>query len=226
MDRLGQRRQDGQGSRKETRSSETKWTGWPGIPDRRNHGRCKAWEECVPTTKSVLIVRQNQQTVRVPKPTVIVNTTKQAPYNFLRFQNWIDGTMHKALNIGDYTIDGLEQLVVVEQKSLQEMVLSLSVNRKVFLERCAFMSEVPHKLIVVEACLPELKSKYKFPAPAHPNGMMGSLDAIYARWGIWYCLASNRYLAEERVASFLSKIYTLEWLQTNNYGRWFLDGDI
>ena len=157
MDRLGRRRQDGQGSRKETRSSETKWTGWPGIPDRRNHGRCKAWEECVPTTKSVLIVRQNQQTVRVPKPTVIVNTTKQAPYNFLRFQNWIDGTMHKALNIGDYTIDGLEQLVVVEQKSLQEMVLSLSVNRKVFLERCAFMSEVPHKLIVVEACLPELQ---------------------------------------------------------------------
>ena len=88
------------------------------------------------------------------------------------------------------------------------------------------MSKVPYKLIVVEACLPELKTEYKFPAPAHPNGMMGSLDAIYARWGIWYCLASNRYLAEERAASFLSKTYTLEWLQAHGYGRWFRDGDI
>ena len=169
--------------------------------------------EEVLATKSVLIVRQNQQTIHVPKPTVIVDARKQAPYDFLRFQNWIGGTMHKALNIGDYTIDGLEHLVIIEQKSLQEMVLSLSVNREGFLERCALMSKVSHKLIVVGACLPEIKTEYKFPAPAHPNGMMGSLDAIYVRWGIWSCLASNRYLAEERVASFLSKIYTLEWLQ-------------
>jgi len=226
MDRPGQRRQDGQGSKKETASSETKRTNWLGIPERQNDGRCRAWEECVPATRSVLIVRQNQHTIRVPKPTVIVDARKQAPYDFLCFENWIGGTVHKALEIGDYTIEGLEQLIVVEQKSLQEMVLSLSVNREAFLERCALMSKLCHKLIVVEACLPELKTEYKFPAPAHPNGMMGSLDAIYARWGIWYCLASNRYLAEERVASFLSKIYTLEWLQTNNHGRWFRDGDI
>jgi ERCC4-type nuclease len=226
MDRPKQRRQDGEESKKETASSETKRTNWLGIPERRDDGRCRAWEECVPPTKSVLIVRQNQHTIHVPKPTVIVDARKQAPYDFLRFENWIGGTEHKALEIGDYTIEGLEQFIVVEQKSLQEMVLSLSANREVFLKRCALMSKVPHKLIVVEACLPELKTEYKFPAPAHPNGMMGSLDAIYARWGIWYCLASNRYLAEERVASFLSKIYTLEWLQANNYGRWFLDGDI
>ena len=46
--------------------------------------------------------RQNRQTIHVPKPTVIVDARKQAPYDFLRFQNWIGGTVQQS--IGDWRL--------------------------------------------------------------------------------------------------------------------------
>ena len=60
----------------------------------------------------------------------------------------------------------------------------------------------------------------------HPNAVVGTLDAIEAKFGIPIIYTSrNRELATERAASWLSKHFTYWWLEHNNLGRVLIDSD-
>ena len=54
--------------------------------------------------------------LQTPRPTLLVDTREQNPFNFSRFQGWFAGIEKKALQLGDYSIAGLEDICVVERK--------------------------------------------------------------------------------------------------------------
>src|ERR1035437_6235069 len=60
--------------------------------------------------------------LRTPRPTVLVDTREQNPFNFSRFDGWFAGVEKKALKLGDYSIAGWEELCVVERKDLSDLV--------------------------------------------------------------------------------------------------------
>lgn len=185
----------------------------------------------VPPTQSRLIVKRGGSAITrtVPKPVVLVDTREQSPLEIGRFDNWFEGSKLATLETGDYSIEGMEHLVSLERKSLNDLVATLMHNRQRFFRELERMQAFPYRAILVEASYEDVKSPYSFTndIAAHPNGVSGSLDALEVRFGIPVIYTSRkRALAEEKAASWLSKTFTYWWLETNGLGRVLQEGDL
>lgn len=185
----------------------------------------------VPPTKSRLIVKRGGSAItgKVPKPTVLVDTREQTPLDLARFDNWVAGCRTETLETGDYSIEGMQDLVCLERKSLVDLVGTLMHHRERFFRQLERMQAFPYRAILVEASYEDIKSPYRFmdEVTAHPNGVSGSLDALEVRYGIPVIYTSrNRALAEEKAASWLSKTFTYWWLEANGLGRVLQEGDL
>lgn len=117
--------------------------------------------------------------LRTPKPVIVVDTREQNPLKFERFAGWFSGVEKKTLEIGDYTVAGLEDSVVVERKDLSDLARSFTVERPVFVNRLRRMSKFPERLLVITAALSQVKSRYEH-SPANPNQITQSLIAALA----------------------------------------------
>lgn len=184
----------------------------------------------VPPTSSRLIVKRDGRSVtrNIPKPVVLIDTREQRPLSFQNYKNWIASERRATLETGDYTVEGFEHLIALERKSLPDLVGTLMHNRERFFAECERMTHFKWRAILVEASYEDVKSPYSSEfIQAHPNGVCGSLDAIEAKYQIPIIYTSqHRSLAQEKAASWLSKIFTYEWLEANNMGRVLQEGDL
>jgi ERCC4-type nuclease len=177
-----------------------------------------------PPAIPVLAERGGTQ-LHTPRPTVIVDTREQNPLSFERFEGWFSGIEHRALLLGDYSIDGMEERCVVERKDLADLIQSFTANRAVFLSRLRRLSELPHGLLVITASLKEIKSEYAFSA-ANPNQITQSLIAVLVGLRLPFLCTETHELGEEIVASYLYQTFLYEWLDRNGHGRVLADGDL
>jgi ERCC4-type nuclease len=185
----------------------------------------------VPPTNSRLIVKRDGSAItrHVPKPTVLIDTREQAPFNLARFANWIEGERRATLETGDYSVEGMEDMIALERKSLNDLAGTLMHNRERFFRQCERMTAFKYRAILVEATYEQIKSPHRpvDGVAVHPNGLTGTLDALEARYLIPVIYtSSHRALAEEKAASYLSKIFTYEWLEQNGMGRVLQEGDL
>jgi len=185
----------------------------------------------VPPTKSRLIVKRGGSAItsKVPKPVALVDTREQAPLKLAQFDNWFAGERITTLETGDYSIEGMEPLVCLERKSLNDLVVTLMHQRERFFRELERMQVYPYRAILVEASYEDVKSPYTFTKDvmAHPNGVSGSLDALEVKFGIPVIYTSrNKALAEEKAASWLSKTFTYHWLESQGMGRVLQEGDL
>jgi ERCC4-type nuclease len=183
--------------------------------------------ECfpVPPPVSPLRIRQKGKAVRIPKPTVVIDSQEHMGYTFGRFTNWFSGTVRKRLRVGDYTILGMEREIAVERKTVPDLVNSIIQDRKDFIMRCERLATFRKKCLVIEGTLREIKTPYE-DSRAHPNAVLGSLIAAQERWNIPVHFLNDFILAEEFVASMLSKYHAYHWLEMNGYERCLIEGDI
>jgi len=179
----------------------------------------------VPPPRSPLKVRQNGKAIHIPKPTALIDSQEHMGYTFQRFTNWFAGAIHMRLPIGDYNILGMEYEAVVERKTLPDLVRSIIQERKDFIKKCEGLSAFKKKCIVIEGSTTSLKTPYE-DSRAHPNAVLGSLLAAQERWGFPVYFLDNFLLAEEFVASMLSKYYAYRWLEINGFQRYLIEGDI
>ena len=56
--------------------------------------------------------------ITLPKPTLITDSMEQKPYSFKSFRKWFSGMERRKLAAGDYSIAGLEEMVVVPGRPL------------------------------------------------------------------------------------------------------------
>lgn len=188
---------------------------------------------CCSPTERLRVMRCGSSIIRsagVPKPIVIVDTREKTPLPiFQNHDNWIGGERRKALKTGDYSVEGMERLLSLERKSLTDIVACTVASRARFLASCARLAQFKWKAILVEATYEDIKSgflQFEIPSDVHPNAVIGTLDAIEAKFGIPILYTStDRDLATERAASWLSKHFTYWWLETNHFGRVLIDDD-
>ena len=185
----------------------------------------------VPPTSSRLIVKRGGHSItrQIPKPTILIDTREQTPFSFERFPNWIAGEERRTLRVGDYSIEGMEKLLILERKSLSDLITTLMQNRSRFFEMCEKMTKFRWRALIVEASYEEIKTVYpkELQTMAHPNAVSGSLDALEAKFGIPVIYSSTyRPLAEEKAASWLSKHFTYWHLEQVGLGRVLQDGDL
>jgi ERCC4-type nuclease len=163
--------------------------------------------------------------LRTPLPVAIVDTREQHPLSFRRFKGWFARIEHRALRIGDYSVAGMEDSIVVERKDLADLIQSFTTNRRVFIDRLRRMRDYPHSLLVVTASLGEIKSEYPYRA-ANPNRITQSLIAVLAGLGVPFICTETHELGEEIVASYLYQTFLYDWLDRNGHGRYLADGDL
>lgn len=185
----------------------------------------------VPPAKNRLLVTRGGKAItsKIPKPVVLVDTREQRPMRLARFTNWIAEERVATLPTGDYSIEGMETLVCLERKSLNDLVSTLLHNRARFIRQLERMVAYPYRAIIVEADYAQVKCFYPFAhgSSAHPNGVAGSLDAAEVKFGVPVVYASsNQDLADEKAASWLSKTYTYWYLESNGLGRYLQEGDL
>ena len=188
-------------------------------------------QQPVPPTSSRLLVKRGGRSItrQIPKPIVIVDTREQTPFSFVRFPNWIAEEKRKALRVGDYTVEGMEKLLILERKTLTDLITTVMQNRVRFFDMCEKMTKFRWRALIVEASYEDVKTVYgeELNTRAHPNAVSGSLDALEAKFGIPVIYTSrNRPLAEEKAASWLSKHFTYWYLEQAGLGRVLQEGDL
>lgn len=178
-----------------------------------------------------LIVKRNGQSItrQIPKPIILIDTREKFPFDFSRFSNWIAGEKKHKLNVGDYSIQGMENVIALERKSLSDLITTLIQQRVRFFKMCEQLAQYRWRALLVEASYEDIKSPYdkEYTTMAHPNAVSGTLDALEARFCIPIIYTSQcRPLAEEKAASWLSKHFTYWYLEENGFGRVLQEGDL
>lgn len=110
--------------------------------------------------------------------TIIEDRREQRPLDFSPFAQYGVRVERANLRTGDYTIKGFKRQVVIERKSLQDCVSTLTHGRERFTreiyDRAAFATL---KVLVVEASWAELSRPYSF-SDANPESIVNSLFAL------------------------------------------------
>ncbi len=178
-----------------------------------------------------LIVKRKGHSItrQIPKPIVLIDTREKSPFDFSRFPNWISEEKRKKLYVGDYSIESMETLLVIERKTLSDLITTLMQQRQRFFKMCEQLANYRWRALLVEASYEDVKSPYgeEYNTLAHPNAVSGTLDALEARFGIPVIYTSRyRLLAEEKAASWISKHFTYWYLESNGLGRVLQEGDL
>ena len=186
-----------------------------------------------PGTGRLRVMRNGHSIIRkalIPKPVVLVDTREREPFPLhANHPNWIGGERRAALKTGDYTVEGMENLLSLERKNLADLVACTVTYRKRFLAVCSRLARFRWKAVLIEATLEDIKGGFEpfdIPSEVHPNAVCGTLDAVEAKFGIPVIYTSTlRDLATEQAASWLSKHFTYWWLEQQGHGRVLIDSD-
>ena len=131
--------------------------------------------------------------------TIIIDTREQEPYSF---DPRLAATARRALPAGDYSVEGLEQRVAVERKSLDDFVSTVIHSRARFRNELRKLAGYRATCIVVEAgVLDVLLHRYR--GDAHPNAVLGSALSIILDFRIPVFFCSNRQAACQFVQAYL-----------------------
>lgn len=81
---------------------------------------------------------------------IIVDTREQMPWEF-DFYEQCDGIIKKGLYTGDYTIEGMEDILVIERKkTTAEIAINIGVDRIRFEDELKRMADVRYAHIICE----------------------------------------------------------------------------
>jgi ERCC4-type nuclease len=175
---------------------------------------CRAF--LAPPTRRLIVKRNGRSITRqIPKPVVLIDTREKTPFDFTEFRNWIAGQKTRKLKVGDYSIEGMENLLVLERKTLSDLITTLMQQRTRFFKVCEQTTKYRWRALLIEPSYEDIKSSYDEDyTHAHPNAVSGTLDALEARFGL-PVIDTSRYRpsTEERAASsWLSKHFTYWFL--------------
>ena len=136
-----------------------------------------------------------------PKFMAIVDTREQLPLDL----RWRDGqflmTKRGTLKTADYSVEGLEDKIAIERKSLQDLIGCIGKGRERF-ERCLDrMRSFDVRAVVVEGSWSMIERR-QYVGMVHPNAVVGSILGWVAS-GIPFLLVDSRERASEYVARLL-----------------------
>lgn len=131
--------------------------------------------------------------------TIIIDTREQEPYSF---DPRLAEAVRRALPAGDYSVAGLETMLAVERKSLDDFVSTVIHGRRRFREELRKLERYRAACVVVEAGIIDVVQK-RYVGGAHPNAVLGSALSIILDFGIPVFFCGNRQAACHFVQSYL-----------------------
>jgi len=116
---------------------------------------------------------------------ILIDTRERKPYKFET------PSKTATLKTGDYSLSGAEHLVAIERKTIDDLVSSLTINRKRF-ERELFRGRaINYFALLIEASLSDL-SNGRYQSKMLPKAAIQSLLAFSVRYNLPIFFADNR----------------------------------
>ncbi len=132
---------------------------------------------------------------------IIIDSREKIPYRFKNSQTGI-------LNVGDYSIVGLEDQISIERKELNDLIGCLTTGRERFEKELFKGKALDYFCIVVEGKLLDIiNGNYR--SQMEPKSAIQSLLAFSVRYRLPIFFCENRQYAERVTESLLEK-YAVE----------------
>jgi len=140
-------------------------------------------------------------------PTIIVDTREKSPHKFKKIQGSCNGYKIKKLDVGDYSLEGFEDYIIIERKNgIDELVGCFGKERDRFMRELENLADVPFRYIVVEEDLSRIFGKRRFSRMA-PKCFLSNVFSIIVKRGIPVFFCKNRNEAHCFIYWLLYKAY-------------------
>ncbi len=136
---------------------------------------------------------------------VVVDTREQEPYHF--DPESVTAT-RRALPAGDYSLEGWEDQVAVERKTLEDLVGTVIRSRKRFHRELERLADLEAACIVVEANLSDMLAE-RYRSGAHPNAVLGAVLSIVVDFDIPVFFCSDRQSACRFIEGYLRRVHRM-----------------
>lgn len=134
--------------------------------------------------------------------TIVQDSREQSPWKFPPEQVVTVGT----LQTGDYSIEGLTDLVTVERKSVPDLVGCIGKGRERFERELHRMRGYRFACVIVEGSLRKL-SGGSWRGKITPTQLLGSVASWRVKHGIHFIYADNAELASQECHRILRKYH-------------------
>ncbi len=133
---------------------------------------------------------------------MIIDTREQLPYSFS------DRVVAVRLPLaaGDYSVEGVEHLLAVERKTLDDFVSSVIRDRPRFRREIEKLRDYRLACVVVEADLGDVFG-HCYHSGAHPNSVVGAAISIIVDYGVPVFFCSDRQACCRFTEGFLLRAY-------------------
>jgi ERCC4-type nuclease len=133
---------------------------------------------------------------------IVIDTREQEPYDF------VCATVRRAMPTGDYSVDGLEDLVAVERKSLSDFVRTVIHDFPRFAAELDRLARLPHACIVVEADLDRVLRGQAIDTlrGASPESILGAAVHIQTRFHVPVLWCGSRQAACAFTGAYLRMV--------------------
>ena len=131
--------------------------------------------------------------------TIIIDTREQEPYSF---DSRLAVAVRRALPAGDYSVEGLEERVAVERKSLDDFVSTVIHGRSRFRDELRKLAGYRAACVVVEAGVVDVLL-HRYRGDAHPNAVLGNALSIILDYRVPVFFCGNRQAACHFVQAYL-----------------------
>jgi ERCC4-type nuclease len=135
------------------------------------------------------------------QPVIVCDSREIEPYSFKGV-----ATVRRALPAGDYSLEGLEDRVAVERKTLEDFVSTVIRARKRFRRELLRLREYEAACIVVEADLAEVLAG-RYHSGAHPSAVLGAVVSIVIDYGVPVFFCSDRQVARLFTECYLLRFH-------------------
>jgi ERCC4-type nuclease len=137
--------------------------------------------------------------------TIIQDSREQTPWTFSPDQQVIVAK----LDAGDYSIVGLEGVVSIERKTLDDYCNTVIGRKARFNRELYKLITYKYRMIMVEAKIQEIR-EHKYTCNTNPTAILGRTRAIrwYKKVPIVFC--GNRQIAQVLAEKWLRRVWDLE----------------
>ena len=131
---------------------------------------------------------------------------KGCGWNFRASAN-CEGMVIKKLDTGDYSVEGYEDLIMVERKTIPDLWGSLGQWRTRFMKEMDRALEFPVRYLVIEGTLGDINKGFRY-SKISPEYILATLTSLEIKYGIHVVFTNKRKdIARAYVRKLLAKLF-------------------
>lgn len=136
--------------------------------------------------------------------TAVVDSREQTPLDLAPLR-----VITKGLKTGDYSVDGLEHVIAIERKSLQDLIMCVGRERDRFEAEVKRLMAYDVHVLMIEGSWASIEAK-QYRGDVHPNAVIGSICGWIAS-GLTVVFAGDRTRAGALTAKILYTTARRRW---------------